>query len=132
MSGSGMHPLIRTGIATGLRALGPSLLNLLVRKIEGNGREKKRIHGGLRIIRRPILGVGHRVVHHRKPRTVTHRVIRRVRPIKRVGYGYTAGAWQLPGAGYHHKRKTVTHKRKTVKRVGGMRKTRVIHRRILI
>ena len=40
MSGSGMHPLIRTGIATGLRALGPSLLNLLVRKIEGNGRKK--------------------------------------------------------------------------------------------
>ena len=97
---SGMHPMIRRGLATGVRALGPHLLTLLANKIAGTGRKRrtyKKRTGGRVLIHRPIIRIG---VGIRKRRPATRRVgVRKPRAIH-------AGAWQLSTTrgGYRKKR----------------------------
>ena len=86
---SGIHPIIRTGTASLVRTLGPHLLGLLARKIEGSGRKKRtykrRPVGGRVLIHRPrrSIGVGYR------RRTIVHRK----RPIRHTAV--RGSAWQL-------------------------------------
>ena len=92
MSGSGLHPIIRTGLSSALRGIAPLLINSIANKIAGNGRKrtyKKRTGGA--IIHRPLIriGVGVGECRKRKSGTGKKRCIRKTRPIS------TAGAWQL-------------------------------------
>lgn len=90
--GSGLHPIIRSGIASGVRALAPHLISLLANKIAGTGRRRTYRKRGGAIVHRPIIRYG---VGAKKKRTV-----RRVRPI--VG-----SAWQLSstrGSGYRKRK----------------------------
>ena len=81
MSGSGIHPIIRTGLSSAFRGIAPMLINSIANKIAGNGRRKrtykKRVGGA--IIHRPLLRIG---VGKKR------RCVRRARPI-------SSGAWQL-------------------------------------
>ena len=40
MSGSGLHPIIRTGLSSALRGIAPLLINSIANKIAGNGRNE--------------------------------------------------------------------------------------------
>ena len=80
MSGSGIHPIIRTSLSSAFRGIAPMLINSIANKIAGNGRRKrtyKKRTGGA-IIHRPLLRIG----------VGKKRCVRRARPI-------SSGAWQL-------------------------------------
>ena len=90
MSGSGIHPIIRTGLSSAFRGIAPMLINSIANKIAGNGRRKrtyKKRTGGA-IIHRPLLRIGVGACRKRKSGTGKRRCVRRTRPI-------SSGAWQL-------------------------------------
>ena len=90
MSGSGIHPIIRTGLSSAFRGIAPMLINSIANKIAGNGRKrtyKKRTGGA--IIHRPLIRIGVGACRKRKSETGKKRCIRKTRPIS------SAGAWQL-------------------------------------
>ena len=90
MSGSGIHPIIRTGLSAALRGIAPLLINSIANKIAGNGRRKrtyKKRTGGA-IIHRPLIRIGVGACRKRKSGTGKKRCIRQTRPI-------SSGAWQL-------------------------------------
>ena len=89
MSGSGIHPIIRTGLSAALRGIAPLLINSIANKIAGNGRRKrtyKKRTGGA-IIHRPLIRIGVGACK-RKSGTGKGKCVRRARPI-------SSGAWQL-------------------------------------
>ena len=91
MSGSGLHPIIRTGLSSALRGIAPLLINSIANKIAGTGKKriyKKRTGGA--IIHRPLIriGVGVGACRKHKSGTGKKRCIRKTRQI-------SSGAWQL-------------------------------------
>ena len=90
MSGSGIHPIIRTSLSSAFRGIAPMLINSIANKIAGNGRRKrtyKKRTGGA-IIHRPLLRIGVGACRKRKSGTGKRRCVLRARP-------KSAGAWQL-------------------------------------
>ena len=65
MSGSGLHPIIRTGLSAALRGIAPLLINSIANKIAGNGRKRT---GGA-IIHRPLIRIGVGACRKRKSGT---------------------------------------------------------------